>query len=107
MSRPASAASCRPRSVRSTSVHPVNRFSLFHVLSPWRSRTTVGMVSVRFDGGLARIAPLRSERFLDAEQLVVFGDTVGAARGAGLDLPGRRGDGKVGDRRVLGLSRTV
>src|SRR5204862_190663 len=39
--RPASAASARPRSDRSTSVQPVKRFSLFQVLSPWRSRTTL------------------------------------------------------------------
>ena len=32
-----------PRSDRSTSVQPVKRFSLFQVLSPWRSRTSVCM----------------------------------------------------------------
>ena len=36
---PASFASAMPCGVRSTSVQPVKRFSLFHVLSPWRSRT--------------------------------------------------------------------
>src|SRR5260370_16612632 len=30
-----------PRSLSGTSVHPVKRFSRFHVLSPWRSRTRV------------------------------------------------------------------
>src|SRR5208337_1812231 len=37
--RPASLASSFPFSDRSTSVQPVNRFSLFQTLSPWRSRT--------------------------------------------------------------------
>src|SRR5208337_1493187 len=39
--RPASLASCLPLSDRSTSVQPVNRFSLFQTLSLWRSRTTL------------------------------------------------------------------
>src|SRR5690606_10024107 len=42
--RPAVRASSSPRSLRSTSVHPVNRFSRFHVDSPWRSNTSVYMV---------------------------------------------------------------
>ena len=41
-SRPAAARLARsPRSVRSTSTQPVNRFSRFHVLWPWRSSTSV------------------------------------------------------------------
>ena len=40
-SRPASFASSVPFSVRSTSVHPVKRFSKFHSLSPCRSKTSV------------------------------------------------------------------
>src|SRR4051794_7418933 len=38
ISSPASRASPEPRSLSGTSVHPVNRFSTFHVLWPWRSR---------------------------------------------------------------------
>src|SRR5437588_5878175 len=38
-SRPAWRASFSPRSERSTSTQPVNRFSRFQVLSPWRRRT--------------------------------------------------------------------
>src|SRR5207247_7825597 len=34
-------ASSTPLGLRSTSVHPVNRFSLFHVLSPCRNNTIV------------------------------------------------------------------
>src|SRR5882757_7077185 len=41
MSSPARAASAQPFSVRSTSTHPVNKFSAFHSLSPWRSRISV------------------------------------------------------------------
>src|SRR5688572_14914679 len=40
MRRAASCASATPFGVRSTSVQPVKRFSRFHVLSPWRSRTS-------------------------------------------------------------------
>src|SRR2546422_9013792 len=39
--RPASLASCTPRSLSGTSCQPVNRFSRFHVLSPWRRSTSV------------------------------------------------------------------
>src|SRR3954453_4218576 len=38
---PAAFASERPVSDRSTSVQPVKRFSLFHVLSPCRSNTSL------------------------------------------------------------------
>src|SRR5712691_5223124 len=46
MRRPASCASFTPRSLSGTSVHPVNRFSRFHVLSPWRRRTSVPGLAV-------------------------------------------------------------
>ena len=39
--RPAACASRAPRSVRSTSVQPVNRFFRFHSLWPCRTRTSV------------------------------------------------------------------
>src|ERR1700687_5223119 len=38
---PASLASVTPRSLRGTSCQPVNRFSRFHVLWPWRRRTRI------------------------------------------------------------------
>ena len=44
MSLPADLASSLPLSERSTSVHPVKRFSLFQTLSPWRRSTSL-MVS--------------------------------------------------------------
>src|SRR5271163_1221464 len=37
-SRPACTASWRPRSLRSTSCHPVKRFSTFQTLCPWRTK---------------------------------------------------------------------
>jgi hypothetical protein len=40
----------------------------------------------------------------DAEQLVVLADPVGAAEGAGLDLPGVDSHGEVGQGSVLGFS---
>ena len=45
--------------------------------------------------------------FLDAEQLVVLGHTVGAAQRTGLDLAAVGGHGDVGDGGVLSLTRTV
>src|SRR5262245_25189411 len=101
-SRPASRASSRPRSVRSTSVHPVKRFSLFHVLSPWRSSTSL----------CTERAPSREPRGgaelrLDAYQLVVLAHAIGAARRSGFDLTGGGADGEVGDRRVFGLAGAV
>src|SRR5688500_15648581 len=47
------------------------------------------------------------ELFRDAQQLVVLGDAIGAARAAGLDLAGARGHGEVGNERVLGLAAAV
>ena len=47
------------------------------------------------------------EVLLDAQQLVVLGDAVGAGQRAGLDLPAVGGHGEVGDGRVLGLARAV
>src|SRR5207302_2296923 len=40
-SRPPRRASSRPLSDRSTSTQPVNRFSRFQTLSPWRKSTSV------------------------------------------------------------------
>src|SRR3954464_6069631 len=94
--RPASRASSTPRSVRSTSVQPVNRFSLFHVLSPWRSRTTLYMVRASHsDDGCeqlpGRVRPLNpyraapgesrlaAELLFNPQQLVVLADAVRAA----------------------------
>jgi len=44
---------------------------------------------------------------LNSEELVVLGDAVGAAEGAGLDLARVGGHGDIGDRRVLGLAGAV
>src|SRR5262245_21168568 len=41
--RAAFRASCSPLSLRPTSTQPVNRFSLFQTLSPWRIRTSCFM----------------------------------------------------------------
>src|SRR5580704_797041 len=43
---PAWAASLRPCADRSTSVQPVNRFSTFQVLWPWRTRISLPLTSV-------------------------------------------------------------
>ena len=44
---------------------------------------------------------------LDAQELVVLGQAVRAAQGAGLDLAGVHGHGQIGDEGVLGLARAV
>src|SRR6185436_13026013 len=101
-SRPASFASFRPFSDRSTSVQPVNRFSLFHVLSPWRSRTILYMAFPILsstpggpgetrtlcarqgsDGLAPGVAGALAELLLDAQQLVVLAHAIGAAGRAG------------------------
>ena len=48
-----------------------------------------------------------SELLFDAEELVVFGDAVGAAERAGLDLACVRGHGDVGDGDILSLAGAV
>src|SRR5579885_2606242 len=55
----------------------------------------------------ARIDRLRPQLLLDAEELVVLRDAVGARRRAGLDLAGAERDGEVSDRRVLRLAGAV
>src|SRR5258706_16390930 len=45
--------------------------------------------------------------FLDAQQLVVLGDPVGARRRAGFDLAGAHGDHEVGDERVFCFAGAV
>src|SRR5690349_7249039 len=57
----------------------------------------------RAAGVARRIAQL----VLDAQQLVVLRDPVGARERAGLDLPGVGRDREVGDGDVLGLARAV
>src|SRR5699024_294748 len=59
------------------------------------------------EGSAAGVACGVAELFLDAQQLVVLRDPFGPCRCAGLDLTGVRGHGEIGDRGVLGLSRTV
>src|SRR5436190_4459952 len=105
MSRPASCASKRPRSERSTSFQPVNRFSLFHVLSPWRRRTTLNMELPQ--RRLAGVLRAGAELFFDPDQLVVLRDAIRPARRAGLDLAGARRHREIRDRRVFGFTRTV
>jgi hypothetical protein len=45
-----------------------------------------------------------SQFLLDAEELVVLGDTVTAGKRAGFDLATVRGDGEVGDGVVLSFT---
>src|SRR6187455_116144 len=59
------------------------------------------------EGGPTGVASRVVELLLDAQQLVVLGDPLGAGGGTGLDLAAVGGDREVGDRGVLGLAGTV
>src|SRR3954451_10451867 len=54
--------------------------------------------------GSAGIPRLVAQLLLDADQLIVFGDAVGARERAGLDLAGVGGNSDVGDGVVLGFA---
>jgi hypothetical protein len=53
---------------------------------------------------VARVGRLAAQLLLDAQQLVVFGEALGAAGRPGLDLAGAQTDGEVGDVVVLSLA---
>mmetsp|Transcript_11880 Transcript_11880/g.49771 ORF Transcript_11880/g.49771 Transcript_11880/m.49771 type:complete len:561 (+) Transcript_11880:77-1759(+) len=57
--------------------------------------------------GLARVHGVRAELLLDAQQLVVLGQTLGAAGRAGLDLASRKTHGEIRDVGILGFARAV
>jgi len=44
---------------------------------------------------------------LDAEESIIFGNTLTAGRSTSLDLTGAKGNDEVGDDGVLGLTRPV
>jgi len=50
---------------------------------------------------------LVTKLLLDPEELIVLGQTFGAAGGAGLDLAGPEAHHKVGNEGVLGLAAAV
>lgn len=54
---------------------------------------------------LAGVFGASSEFLFNAEDLVVLGETLGAARSAGLDLTGRQTHDKVSNEGVFSLSR--
>ena len=68
-----------------------------------KSRKATNLRQHAFAGVLGHGAEL----LLDAEELVVFGEAVGAGERAGLDLPAVGGDGEVGDGGVLGFAGAV
>jgi len=60
-------------------------------------------LQVRLAELLARVHGLGAELFLDAQQLVVLGQPLRAARGAGLNFTSPEAHHQVGDEHVLGL----
>jgi hypothetical protein len=57
--------------------------------------------------GLAGVLGGGAELLFDAQDLVVLGEALGAARRARLDLAGGQPDHEVGDEGVLGLTGPV
>src|SRR5262249_33748289 len=68
------------------------------------SKLSPELASPEFAAGVAGRA---AELLLDADQLVVFGEAVGARQRTRFDLAGVGGDGEIGDRGILGLARAV
>lgn len=65
---------------------------------------------LQVDGGaelLAGVDGVVAQLFLDTEDLVELGQTLGTGRSTGLDLAGAQTDGNVGDGHVLGLTGAV
>ena len=60
--------------------------------------------ALRLSDALVAVNREAAELFLDAEELVVLGHTVGTAEGAGLNLAAVGGHCDVGDGSVLGLA---
>ena len=55
----------------------------------------------------AGVDSLVTEFFFDAQELVVLGQTLGAARGARLDLTGGQAHGEIGDEGIFGFAGAV
>src|SRR5690606_22655415 len=53
------------------------------------------------------VSGFATQKLFDSQQLVIFGDAIGAAGGTGLDLAGAECDGEVGDRGVFRLAAAV
>src|SRR6266581_6217979 len=70
-------------------------------------RMPAGLLADAVEGVAARVADRVTEILLDAQQLVVLGDAVGAGQRAGLDLHGVEAHGDVGDGAVLGFAGAV
>ena len=64
-----------------------------------------GMPSLDFE--LSAVDCVRAKLFLDTEELVVFGDAVGATEGAGLDLATVGCNCDISDGGVFGFTGTV
>src|SRR5215210_1393439 len=70
-------------------------------------RAAILAVHPRVERRAARVDARLAEGLLDAQELVVLRHAVRAGGRAGLDLPGAHCNGKIRDRRVLGLPAAV
>ena len=56
------------------------------------------------EGSASCILRGTAQRLFDTQQLVVLGNTIGAAQRTGLDLRGRSRNGEIGNGGVFGLA---
>src|SRR5882757_9324491 len=66
-----------------------------------------GVLRQRLQRRFAGIFRLRTQLLLNAQQLVVFGGTVGTRQRSGFDLAAIGGDSEIGDGGILGFAGTV
>src|SRR5260221_8810903 len=76
-------------------------------VSPLKTGTNPRVILKVVKNSPAKVLGGVPQLFLDAQELVVLGDTVRAGSGTGFNLPSVSGHGDIGDGRVLGLARTM
>merc|ERR1719331_1410499 len=93
----------------SMSVHtrPTRNSAPLHVLGLRLRRNEHAKRLLGHAEAVARVDGRRAELLLNAQQLVVLGEALGAARRASLDLARLEANGEVGDERILSLARPV
>src|SRR5262249_38194624 len=76
-------------------------------LSDWQCKVFWAMLTAWVQSTAARIFRLRTQFFLDAQQLIVFRGPIGTGERAGFDLPAIGGDREIGNGCVLCFTGSV